>query len=111
MGHGPLSQAPAYTSRKVGPLSFSARSSFTSVPQAGQLVREPPEEGILARPECESVFVCVHVRALDRNGRLGLSITNKDLIPVSLVGIFSMNVRFFSFLTSLRIKKTNCDLS
>lgn len=32
--------------------------------------------------------------------------TNKDLIPVSLVGIFRMNVRFFSLLMSLRIKKT-----
>lgn len=30
---------------------------------------------------------------------------DKDLIPVSLVGIFSMNVRFFSLLMSLRIKK------
>lgn len=34
----------------------------------------------------------------------------KYLIPVSLVGIFSMNVRFFSLLMSLRIKKKNCDL-
>lgn len=35
--------------------------------------------------------------------------TNKDLIPVSLVGIFRTNVRFFSLLLSL-IKKSR-DLS
>lgn len=54
--------------------------------------------------------VCVHVRALDRNGRLGLSITNKDLIPVSLVGIFSMNENFLLAYV-IKNKKKNCDLS
>lgn len=53
---------------------------------------------------CERV--CIHVCALDRNRRLGLSITNKDLIPVSLVGIFSMNVRFFLLAYVIKNKKT-----
>lgn len=95
--------------RKVGPPSRSAPSWFTSVPQAGPLVREPPGVSRHRLSVCACVCACVHGRALDRDGRLGLSMTNKDLIPVSLVGIFRMNVRFFSLLMSLRIKK-NCDL-
>lgn len=56
-------------------------------------------------------YICVHVCVLDRNRRLGLSIKNKDLIPMSIVGIFSMKVRFFFFLMSVRIEtKQNCDL-
>lgn len=39
---------------RLDPLSFS-----TSVPRAGHLVQESPEEGVLARPECVSGCVCV----------------------------------------------------
>ena len=58
--------------------------------------------GVLVQPECERMSAGVgRGRAPDRDGRLGLSITNKDWIPVSLVGIFSTNVRLFSLLMSL----------
>lgn len=45
-GTGLEIKASTYTFYKVTPLSFS-----TSVPRAGHLVQEPPEEGVLARPE------------------------------------------------------------
>ena len=82
VGHGSRNQASAYTLCQVDHLRSALWASLPQFYGQDWWSRTPS----LALPECE----CGWGRgcALDSNGRLGLSITNKDWIPVSLVGIF-----------------------